>query len=73
MTVVDDGQASSSRRNRQRQTEGATCQQLSRDEIREFFFKEGLIRVDETPCNAFDVSTEVTSDRWAEFARRARH
>ncbi|MDE0269397.1 MAG: putative DNA binding domain-containing protein, partial [Acidimicrobiaceae bacterium] len=51
--------------------EGATCQQLSRDEIREFFFKEGLVRVDETPCNTFDVSTEVTSLRWTEFARRA--
>ncbi len=51
--------------------EGATCQQLSREEIREFFFGEGLIRVDETPCNAFDVSTEVTSVRWVEFATRA--
>ena len=51
--------------------EGATCQQLSRDEIREFFFKEGLVRKDETLCNAFDVSIEVTSLRWAEFARRA--
>ena len=48
--------------------EGATCQQLSRDEIREFFFKEGLIRLDETPCNAFDQSAEITASRWAEFA-----
>ncbi|MDE2682870.1 MAG: putative DNA binding domain-containing protein [Chloroflexota bacterium] len=51
--------------------EGATCQQLSRDEIREFFFKEGLIRLDETPCNAFDPSVEITPGRWAEFAERA--
>lgn len=51
--------------------EGATCQQLSRDEIREFFFSEGLIRVDETPCNAFDTSAEVTSVRWAEFVSSA--
>ncbi len=51
--------------------EGATCQQLSRDEIRDFFFKEGLIRLDETPCNAFDPSVEITSVRWAEFAQRA--
>ena len=49
--------------------EGATCQQLSRDEIRDFFFKEGLIRLDETPCNAFDLSVEITSARWAEFAQ----
>ena len=51
--------------------EGATCQQMSRDEIREFFFKEGLIRLDETPCNAFDPSVEITSARWAEFAEQA--
>jgi len=51
--------------------EGATCQQLSRDEIRDFFFKEGLIRLDETPCNAFDPSVEITPARWAEFAQRA--
>ena len=51
--------------------EGATCQQMSRDEIREFFFVEGLIRLDETPCNAFDPSVEITSDRWAEFAEYA--
>ena len=28
-------------------------QQMSREEIREFFFKEGLIRFDETPCRDF--------------------
>ena len=51
--------------------EGASCQQLSRDEIRDFFFKEGLIRLDETPCNAFDPSVEIAPVRWAEFAQRA--
>ena len=51
--------------------EGATSQQLSRDEIRDFFFKEGLVRLDEMPCNAFDLSVEVTPARWAEFAERA--
>ena len=44
---------------------------MSRDEIREFFFKEGLIRLDETPCNAFDPSVEITSARWSKFAERA--
>ena len=34
--------------------EGANSQQMSRDEIREFFYKEGLIRFDETPCQRFD-------------------
>ena len=43
--------------------EGASCQQLSRDEIRDFFFKEGLIRPDETPCNTFDPSVEITPVR----------
>ena len=51
--------------------EGATCQQMSRDEIRDFFFKEGLIRLDETPCTAFDPSVEITPDRWVEFSERA--
>ena len=51
--------------------EGATSQQLSRDEIGEFFFREGLIRLDETPCGAFDIAAEVTPERWAGFARRA--
>ena len=51
--------------------EGATSQQLSRDEIRDFFFKEGLIRLDETPCNSFDPSVEITPVRWAEFAQNA--
>ena len=50
--------------------EGATSQQMSREEIRDFFFREGLIREDETPCNAFDLSEEITSARWAEFAER---
>ncbi|MCK5148936.1 putative DNA binding domain-containing protein [bacterium] len=30
--------------------EGASTQQMSRKEIREFFFKEGLIHFDEMPC-----------------------
>ncbi len=51
--------------------EGATCQQLSRDEIREFFFKEGLIRLEETPCNSFNPSIDITPQSWAEFAERA--
>ena len=51
--------------------EGANCQQMSRDEIRDFFFNEGLIRLDETPCNTFDPSVEVTPARWAVFAERA--
>ena len=50
--------------------EGATSQQLSRDEIREFFFKEGLVCFDETPCNSFNLSAEITPRRWVEFVER---
>nr|VFK47955.1 MAG: ATP-dependent DNA helicase RecG [Candidatus Kentron sp. TC] len=31
--------------------EGASSQQMSRDEIRAFLFSEGLIHFDETPCS----------------------
>lgn len=45
---------------------------MSRDEIRESFFEEGLIRLDETPCDAFDPSVELTPDRWVALAECAR-
>lgn len=48
--------------------EGASTQQLARDEIREFFFKEGLIQMDETPCRSFDPAVELTPERWRVFA-----
>lgn len=48
--------------------EGASTQQLARDEIREFFFKEGLIRMDETPCRSFDPAVDLTPERWRVFA-----
>ena len=52
--------------------EGASSQQMTRGEIREFFFKEGLIRFDESPCPAFDLEKDLTDGRWQRFARRAR-
>ena len=51
--------------------EGASSQQMSRDEIREFFFKEGLIRFDKTPCQDFKVDRDLTPEAWARFAARA--
>ena len=51
--------------------EGASSQQMSRDEIREFFFEEGLIRFDKTPCNNFKVDRDLTPEAWARFAKRA--
>ncbi len=52
--------------------EGASSQQMTRGEIREFFFREGLIRFDETPCTAFDLEKYLTDECWQRFARRAR-
>ncbi len=51
--------------------EGASSQQMSREEIREFFFKEGLIRFDETPCRSFDLERDLTEENWERFAQRA--
>ena len=51
--------------------EGANCQRMSRDEIRESFYKEGLIRFDETLCPRFDLSRDLTPDTWSRFAARA--
>ena len=52
--------------------EGANYQQMSRDEIRESFYKEGLIRFDETPCPRFDLQRDLTPEAWSRFAARAR-
>ena len=41
---------------------GASSQQMSREEIREFFFKEGLIHFDETPCSRFSAKEDLTED-----------
>jgi len=41
--------------------DGASSQQMTRDEIRNFFFKEGLIRFDEMPCDRFDLQKDLTS------------
>ena len=52
--------------------EGASSQQMSREEIREFFFKEGLIRFDETPCRSFNLERDLKEENWERFAQRAR-
>ena len=45
---------------------------MSRDEIREFFFAEGLIHFDETPCPDYDLTTNLTPEIWRRFAARAK-
>ncbi len=50
--------------------EGATSQQMARNEIREFFFKEGLIHFDETPFADYNLGRDLTPDIWQRFASR---
>jgi ATP-dependent DNA helicase RecG len=52
--------------------DGATSQQMSRDEIREYFFKEGLIRFDEMPCDRFDLQKDLTDTVYRRFATQAK-
>ena len=51
--------------------EGANSQQMLREEIREFFFKEGLIRFDEMQCRDFRIENDLTDEKWAKFSQRA--
>ena len=52
--------------------DGASSQQMSRSEIREFFFKEGVIHFDETPCDRFSPETDLDKISWDSFSRRAK-
>ena len=52
--------------------EGANSQQLSREEIRELFYAEGLIYFDETPCLAFSLEDDLDEAGWTLFCRRAK-
>ena len=51
--------------------DGASSQQMSRNEIREFFFQEGVIHFDETPCDTFRLDTDLDDSNWSLFAKRA--
>ena len=52
--------------------DGASSQQMSRDEIREFFFAEGVIHLDESPCRRFSLDSDLGEETWAVFRRRAK-
>ncbi len=52
--------------------DGASSQQMSRTEIREFFFKEGVIHYDETPCDHFSLEDDLDKQSWETFRRRAK-
>ena len=47
-------------------------QQLNRDEIRELFFKEGLIRFDEQVCRQFSLEKDFDNRKYAAFLRASR-
>jgi ATP-dependent DNA helicase RecG len=52
--------------------EGASSQQLGRDEIRTFFFQEGLIHFDEMRCERFSLDTHLSESSFQLFAKRAK-
>ena len=52
--------------------EGASSQQLSRDEIREFFFREGISHFDEMVCDRFSLDRDLTESVYRQFARKAK-
>jgi len=51
--------------------EAATTQQLNRNEIREFFFKEGLISFDKQTCRGFDMERDFDPKKYRAFVRAA--
>jgi len=51
--------------------EAASTQQLNRDEIRELFFKEGLVRFDEQICATFKMEQDFDNRKYTAFARAA--
>ncbi len=51
---------------------GANSQQLTSDEIRTFFQKEGLLLFDEKPNLVFDVGRDLDAERFGDFLERAK-
>jgi ATP-dependent DNA helicase RecG len=49
--------------------EAANTQQMTREQIREFFFTEGLIRFDEQPCKKFNMRKDFDSAKYQAFVK----
>ncbi|MBU0485161.1 MAG: putative DNA binding domain-containing protein [Proteobacteria bacterium] len=49
--------------------EGATCQQMNRDEIREFFYREGLVYFDEKTNERFNWPSDLNRAAYEEIIR----
>ena len=47
--------------------EAANTQQMKREQIREFFFTEGLIRFDEQPCKKFNMRMDFDREKYTAF------
>jgi ATP-dependent DNA helicase RecG len=52
--------------------DGASSQQMNRNEIREFFFQEGVIHFDETPCDSYNLQKDLTKEMWQSFIKKAK-
>jgi ATP-dependent DNA helicase RecG len=51
--------------------EGATCQQMTRKQIQEYFFREGLLLFDTMINPNFELTRDLTKKQYLEFAKIA--
>ena len=52
--------------------EGASCQQMNRDEIREFFYREGLIYFDEKSNDRYRWPEDFQNEAFTSFLKQSR-
>ena len=52
--------------------EGANTQQMSRDEIRNFFHEEDFLHFDESVCHKFSLDEDLDEENWRLFSERAK-
>ncbi len=52
--------------------EGANSQQMSRDELAEFFYEVGFIHFDRSVCPDFSLDNDMDPDHWLWFQKRAK-
>lgn len=51
---------------------GHLLKQMNRNEIREFFFQEGVIHFDETLCDSYNLQKDLTKEMWQSFIKKAK-
>jgi len=52
--------------------EGASTQKMSREQLRDFFFSEGLLYFDAMPAERFSYPADLSDISWKDFSRAAR-